>query len=95
MLKKEGAVEISASVWSYQMIRSQVPSWLAYALSFKISQDQEFDKVHDIVDPALSHEKIHNPEKNTIKFYWNEDSIHNGAPILPNFVYDNLMRSIL
>ena len=86
---------------SYQMVRTQFPLRLAYALSVNKSQGQEFDKVlYDIVDPAFSHGHTYVASSrirhfDTIKIYCDEDKIHNGAPILPNVVYDELLRSIL
>ena len=41
---------------SYQIVRTQFPLRLAYALSVNKSQGQEFDKVlYDITEPAFSH----------------------------------------
>jgi len=83
------------------MVRTQFPLRLAYALSVNKSQGQEFDKVlYDIVDPAFSHGHTYVASSrirhfDTIKIYCDEDKIHNGAPILPNVVYDELLRSIL
>jgi hypothetical protein len=86
---------------SYQMIRTQYPLRLSYAITVNKAQGQEYEKVlYDIRENAFSHGHTYvafsrSKRFDTIRLYCKEENILGGRPVLSNIVYNDLIRSIL